>query len=269
MRERTDSKETPTATVARVTALLDTFVDSSGELGITEIANRLGLAKSVVHRLVTALAKSGYLTQAATTRRYSLGPRATRLGQAAMGQMDIRARARPVLRELARATGETATLSTIAGDERIYAEQVESAQPVRQSVQIGTRAPLYLGASGKAMLAFLPEVRRSAILARAVTSKVTTADGRRLDVKALNSELTTIRRRGFATSQAERITGAVSSAAPLFDHHNEVIGALSIASVTVRHGRADLVKFGDLVRRAAERLSTELGSSSPTREKVL
>jgi DNA-binding IclR family transcriptional regulator len=254
-----NAAETPNASVARVTALLDTFVEARSDLGVTEIATRLGLAKSVVHRLVTALTKAGYLSQTQNTHRYSLGPRATRLGQVALGQMDIRARARPILRELAAATGETATLSTLAGDERVYAEQIESTQAVRQSVHIGQAAPLYLGASSKAILAFMPERRIEAILARAAKGTVTLTDGTRLDVKALRSDLAAIRKRGFATSQAERIVGAVSSAAPVFDHHGDVVGSVSVASVSVRHGRTDLMKFGDMVRDAADRLSTELG----------
>jgi DNA-binding IclR family transcriptional regulator len=258
-RRSTTTNETPTASVARVTALLDTFVEARTDLGVTEIATRLGLAKSVVHRLVSALTKAGYLSQTANTRRYLLGPRATRLGQVALGQMDIRARARPILRELALATGETATLSTLAGDERVYAEQIESTQPVRQSVHIGSVAPLYLGASSKAILAFLPERRTEAILAHAGKPGVTLTDGSRLDVKALRADLATIRRRGFATSQGERIVGAVSTAAPVFDHHGDVIGSISVASVSVRHGKSDLVKFGEIARDAADRLSTQLG----------
>lgn len=256
---RTSPTETPTASVARVTALLDTFAEARTDLGVTEIATQLGLAKSVVHRLVSALARAGYLSQTPNTRRYSLGPRATRLGQAALGQMDIRARARPILRDLAAQTGETTTLSTLAGEERVYAEQIESTQPVRQSVQIGSTAPLYLGASGKAMLAFLPGHRSREILQRAARSNVTLTSGARLDVPALGDELATIRKRGFAVSQGERIVGAVSTAAPVFDHHGDVIGSISVASVSVRHGRSDLVKLGSVARAAADRLSTELG----------
>ena len=258
VRRTVKATETPTASVARVTALLDAFVETRTELGVTEIAVQLGLAKSVVHRLVTALTKAGYLSQT-RTRRYTLGPGATRLGQAALGQMDIRARARPILRELARASGETATLSTLAGDDRVYAEQVESTQSVRQSVSIGTAAPLYVGASSKAILAFLPERRSEAILSRAAKAGVTLASGTRLDIKALRSELAIVRRRGFATSMAERIVGAASAAAPVFDHHGEVIGSLSVASVTVRHGKGDLLRFGEMARAAADELSMELG----------
>ena len=244
--------------MGRVTALLNVFAEAPGDLGITEIADQLGLAKSVVHRLATALVKSNYLTQT-SSRRYALGPSATRLGHAALGKMDIRGRARPLLRELAAETGETATLSTLAGDGRVYAEQIESTQPVRQSVRIGEVAPLHAGASGKAILAFLPEGRRESILARLTKARVTLADGSKLDPSVLKRDLDAVRRRGFATSQAERILGATSAAAPVFDSHGDVVGSVSVASVTVRHNKADLARFGELARRYADRLSAELG----------
>jgi DNA-binding IclR family transcriptional regulator len=130
----------PTAIVGRVTAVLDAYLEAAGDLGVTELAAQLGLAKSVVHRVVSALADAQYLAHDAVSRRYSLGPRAIRLGLVAVGQMRIRERALPYLRELATQTSETATLSLLVGDHRIYAEQIESAQPVRQSVSIGASA---------------------------------------------------------------------------------------------------------------------------------
>jgi IclR family acetate operon transcriptional repressor len=258
-RRSVQRNETPTATVGRVTALLNVFAESPGDLGITEIAETLGLAKSVVHRLAAALTKAGYLTQTPGTRRYALGPSATRLGHAALGQKDIRGRARPLLRDLAAVTGETTTLSTLAGDGRVYAEQVESTHPVRQSVRIGEVAPLHAGASGKAMLAFLPETRRASVLAHLMKSRVLLADGSKLDIATLKRDLDSIRRRGFATSQAERILGATSAAAPVFDNHGDVVGSISVASVTVRHNKTDLARFGELARLCADRLSAELG----------
>jgi IclR family transcriptional regulator, acetate operon repressor len=254
---------TPTATVRRVTAVLDAFLDASGELGVTELAGRLGLAKSVVHRMVTALTEAGYLIQTGSTRRYALGPRAVRLGLAALGRINVRERALGHLRALAAETGETATLSVLVGDRRVYAEQVESDHRVRQTIQIGESAPLYLGASGKAILAALPPARRAAIVRAASDPSIRRADGSRIDAAALNRELTSIRRRGYATSQSERILGATSSAAPVFDHGGQVVGSVSVAGVTVRHGAAETERFGRLARAHAERLSAELGCPNP------
>jgi DNA-binding IclR family transcriptional regulator len=243
--------------VARVVGVLDTFVGTNRDLGVTEIAARLGLSKSVVHRLVSALAEAGYLAHDPTTRRYSLGHKAVRMGQAAVGQLDVRQRALPYLRELASATGETSTLSLLKGDQRVYAEQIESSHPVRQAVQIGATAQLFAGASGKAMLAFLPDARRSAILRRA--GKAYLSDGSLIDTRALARELEQIRRRGYATSQGERVQGAASAAAAVFDHHGNVVGCVSVAGVTLRHRRKELEQFGRLAAATAEKLSIELG----------
>jgi DNA-binding IclR family transcriptional regulator len=262
--QETDARNgLPTATVGRVTAVLDAFLEAGGDLGVTELAAQLGLAKSVVHRVVSALADAEYLAHDAATRRYSLGPRAIRLGLVAVGQMRIRERALPYLRELAAETTETATLSLLIGDYRIYAEQIESAHPVRQSIAIGSTATLYLGASGKAMLAFLPAQRVTAILRQAAQSAPLRADGTPVDIPGLSNELEDIRQRGFATSRSERVLGAASAAAPVHDHHGDVIASVSVAGVTVRHGPDDLLRFGGLARRCAERLSAQLGYAGP------
>jgi DNA-binding IclR family transcriptional regulator len=247
----------PTATVGRVTAVLDAFLEADRDLGVTELAARLGLAKSVVHRLMTALTDAEYLAHDVGSRRYSLGPKALRLGLVAVGQMRIRERALPYLRELAAETGETATLSLLVGDHRIYAEQIESAQLVRQSVPIGANAALYAGASGKAMLAFLAPARLRAIVQQAALAR--RADGQLIDADALTAEIEEIRHRGFATSQSERVLGAASAAAPVFDHHGDVVASVSVAGVTVRHGQAELHAFGRLAAHCAARLSADLG----------
>jgi IclR family transcriptional regulator, acetate operon repressor len=248
---------TPTATVARVTAVLDAFAAADTDLGVTELASHLGLAKSVVHRLVKALVDAEYVAHSPATRRYSLGPKAVRLGLVAVGQMRIRERALPYLRDLAAETGETATLSLLVGDHRVYAEQVESTQAVRQSVQIGSSAHLFLGASGKAILAFLPAPRRAAILRHVGGTRH--ADGSQVDTQALARELDQIRQRGYATSQSERVLGAASAAAPVLDHHGDVVGSISVAGVTVRHGDRELADFGVRAAACAARLSADLG----------
>lgn len=251
--------DTPTATVRRVTAVLDAFLAADRELGVTELAGRLGLAKSVIHRLVTALTDAEYLLQTAESRRYVLGPKAVRLGLVALGQLNISDRAPAYLRALAAETEETATLSVLVDDHRVYAEQVESGQTVRQTVQVGATAPLYLGASSKAILAFLPSARRTAILQAAEAVTATRADGTPIVATELAGELAAVQRRGYATSQSERVLGATSAAAPIFDRHGAVVGSISVAGVTVRHSAADLSRFGRLAREYARRLSVELG----------
>lgn len=256
------------ATVARLIAVLDAFLAAERDFGVTELAGQLGLAKSVIHRLVTALADAEYLAHDPVSRRYRLGPKAIRLGLVALSQAQLPQRARPILRALAAETGETATLSILDGDHRVYIDQVESTQPVRQTVQLGQHAPLYLGASGKAILAFLPADRRERIVREAVRQGATSIGGAPLEEQRLLRELEAARAQGFAVSESERILGAASAAAPVFDCYGQVIGSISVASVTVRHDRADLLRFGPIVRRYAERLSQDLGWPGPESDRA-
>jgi DNA-binding IclR family transcriptional regulator len=97
------------------------------------------------------------------------------------------------------------------------------------------------------------------ILRQAAASSPRRADGQPLDFDALVKELGEIRRQRFATSQSERALGAASAAAPVFGHHGDVVGAVSVAGVTVRHGQPELMRFGALAARCAGLLSAELG----------
>jgi DNA-binding IclR family transcriptional regulator len=262
--KRPRRQRTPeTSTTRRVTDVLSVFLDGRPDAGVTEIARTLSCSKSVVHRVLVALVAAGFVSTDPVSRRYRLGPKALRLGLTALAHTDIPTRALPYLRDVRDRTGETAILSLLRGDVRVYAEQVDSREPVRQSVQVGQEAPLHLGATGKAILAFMPQAERVAILARAKGARF--ADGSALRPQALEADLDRIRRRGYAISRGERIAGAVSVAAPVFDHAGNVIGSISAAGVSVRSDPARISGYGAIVRAEAEALSRELGWAGPTR----
>jgi len=141
----------------RVVAVLEAFLDGVPDLGVTELSRRLDCSKSVVHRILAALTERGFVVADPATHRYRLGPNARRLGDVASEHQDLGAQALPHLRRIRERTGETATFSARRGAVRVYVEQVESRHVVRQTVRLGEEAPLHLGASGKAILAFLPE----------------------------------------------------------------------------------------------------------------
>lgn len=246
---------------SRAIDVLTALIDSS-DVGVSELSRRFGWTKSATHRALATLAAAGFVVNDAERRRYRLGPTALRLGLAAVARADVHRLALPHLRALRDRTGETATVTVLNDDdERVYVDQVESGHPVRQIIEVGTRSPLYLGASSKAMLAHLPPARQDRVLATAGGSM--RADGTPLDVDALRDELGVIRARGFAVSRGERVAGAASVAAPVFGHDDAVLGSISIAGVTVRQSVADLEALGPLVREAALALSRELGWHPP------
>lgn len=231
------------------------------DIGITELSRRYGWPKSVTHRTIATLADAGLVSIDPLSHRYRLGPAALRLGFAALARADVHRLAGPHLHALRDRTGETATLSLLSGDTRLYVDQVESNHPVRQSIKIGSHAPLYLGGSSKVILAFLSASQQALVLAAAVGA--TYADGSPVDAKGLNADLDTIRSVGYAISRGERIAGATSVAAPIMDGRGEVIGSMSVAGVTVRQDRTALERLGPIVRDEALALSVELGWTPP------
>lgn len=244
------------STVKRAADVLLALTDLP-EVGVSELSRQLGWPKSVAHRILTTLAQSGLVAVDASTHRYRLGPAALRLGLAAIARADVHRLAIPHLRALRDHTGETATLTLLSGDSRLYVEVVESRHLVRQTIEVGSHAPLYVGGSSKAILAFLPPAEQERVLASARGAK--RADGTPLDIDKLRKELVTIRRRGYAVSLGERIAGATSVAAPIFDGRGLVIGSMSAAGVTVRQVRSNLEALGPVVRAEAHALSAQLG----------
>ena len=240
---RAKRRATRPSVARRVADVFDAFADAGGDLGVTEIARRLRCSKSVVHRILVALVEAGYLGADPATRRYRLGAKALLLARAAAPHDDLRRRAMPHLQTIRERTGETATLSVLRGSVRVYAEQLEGRHAVRQTVEVGGEAPLHLGASGKAILAFLDPSARPA-----------NARG-----SALEADLERLRRRGYAVSHAERIPGAASVAAPIFDHRGAVVGSVSAAGVLARSDARTTARYGAIVAAEARALSRELG----------
>ena len=229
--ERPEAGQT-VATVERAVDILVLFATlDSVTLGVTEIADRLGMSKAVVHRLLTSLRRRKLVDFHPDTRRYSLGPMAMRLGLAYMARLDIRRLAGPELQRLSREMHETATLSLRTGDTRVYVDQVTPAREVIMSVTIGLPYPLHAGGSSKAFLAFLPEEEIDDYLGRALSALTPQTI---VDPKRLRGELAEIRGRGWARSFGERQPGAASVAAPVLDHADYPVAVVSVCGPAER-----------------------------------
>lgn len=245
----------PPGAIDRALAVLGVVAESSSPVGVTEIARRLGLPKSVVHYHVSALVRNRFVT-AGPDRRYGLGPAARRLARAGSDHAELQARARPYLRSLHEATRETVTLSLLAGAERVYVDQIVSPHEIKMSVELGRPFPLHAGGSGKVILAWLPEPVRHGVLARPLESLTAHTP---TDRASLEAELGRIRELGTAASRSERQEGAASVAAVVFDAHG-VVGSMSVCGPEYRFDEAAIARYRPLVKAAAAGLSRELGA---------
>lgn len=227
-RQRSDSSsQRGSSGIERALDILRLFCHSESlTLGVTEIAQVLGLSKAVVHRTLSAFCAKGFLELDESTHRYRLGPESMFLGLTYLDRLDIRSSAHEVLQGLVAITGATATLSVKVGWTRVYLDQVTPSQDVKMVVQLGKPFPLHTGASSKAMLAFLDPAEQTEYidgheLIRLTPLSIT-------DPKVLREELKHIRAKGYAVSMGERDASAGSVAAPVLDYNGALLAVISV-----------------------------------------
>ncbi|MET7879409.1 IclR family transcriptional regulator [Micromonospora profundi] len=245
------------ATVVRAADLLMYFKDApTRDLGVSEIADGLGMSKAATHRMLASLRVRGLIELDETTRRYSLGIGIMQLGLAYMEHIDIRRMAHPELVRLSNRTNETATLSVrVDQRRRIYVDEVVPRREVIMSVSLGTPYPLHAGASSKAFLAFFTEDGIDRYLENALEP---VTDGTITDTAALLKELRVVRERGWARSTGERRSGAASVAAPVFDHKGAVTAVISVCGPKERF-ESEFDDCRDALLESTARLSARLG----------
>lgn len=244
------------AAIERAADILLYFTEvDSPDLGVTDIANALNMSKAAVHRVLASLRSRELIHLDADSRRYSLGPATLILGLTALSKANLRTLALEEMRTLSAETSETATLSVRSGMHRVYVDQVTPDHPYVIAVSIGRPYPLHAGSSSKAFLAFMPEDEVERYLAGSLP-QVTSST--RTDLAKLRADLASIRKRGWADSAGERLSGAASVAAPVFDDRGRVIAVLSVCGPVDRFmpRRREYVKK---LLAATQRLSTAMG----------
>lgn len=148
--------------IARAAKILRSLEDHPDGLSLAQIAARVGLARSTVQRIVTALAEEQFLISASPRSRVKLGPELIRLASAT--SIEIRPIVKPYMNTLGRELEETIDLSMIQGKSAVFIEQVPSNHRLRAVSAIGERFPLHCTANGKALLAALDDVKLKKML---------------------------------------------------------------------------------------------------------
>jgi IclR family acetate operon transcriptional repressor len=236
--------------------LLERMADAGGEVGLSELAAGRGLPLPTIHRLLRTLLASGYVRQEAN-RRYALGPRLIRLGESASRLLGVWAR--PHLARLAEATGETANMALLDGDEVVYVAQMPSRHSMRIFTEVGRRVPPHATGVGKALLAGLPADRARSLLARtgmpAVTDRTFTEPG------ALLAELERVRSEGYALDDEEQEAGVRCLAVAVPGAPRPA--AISVSGPACRLTDAAAGALVPVLHAVAQELAQTLGAAGP------
>jgi IclR family transcriptional regulator, KDG regulon repressor len=241
----------------RALAALEVLGGHSSECSLAEICRTLKLHKSTAHRLMMVLDRHRLVDKNPDTGRYRLGLKLFELGSKAIAAVDLRRHAKPYLDRLQRELGETVFFCLLDDGQVFYLEKIESQQSVRTACTVGSRAPAYCTAVGKAMLAELTEPEVNEIIRRwglkAITpNTITTA-------WALKAELRAIRGRGYAIDNEEKEPGLRCVSAAVRGESKKVLAALSVSGPAFRVTQERVPEIGAAVMLAARELSYEFG----------
>lgn len=232
--------------------LLDCFTDRE-ELGVSELARKIGVAKSTAHRLLTTLCARGLAERDEESGRYRLGLHLYELGHLAVSRIDIRNAALPLLQDMHDRTGAVAHIGVADKDEVVYLERIIGRESSAMWSGVGRRLPCATTSSGKVLYAYsarFVDGRLRGTLPAAFASD----SAKVLQYRAALQETV---KRGFAVSVDESVRGLTSVAAPVLGHDGHARAAVSLIGPTQKM-LADMQKPAKLVQLAAQKLSREL-----------
>jgi len=236
----------------RAVRLLKLFSLEKPDLTLTQLSQGADLNKTTTHRLLRALQSESLVQRNSVTGRYSLGAGLMALGVQALSSSDLRRRARPILKLLARDTGETAQLEVPVEGGMLIIDEVTGRHVVAASGNIGTSWPMHATSSGKAYIAFDSNVLDSlpdefpALTKNTITKK-----------EIIKKQSQIILKKGYSESIDELEPGYSCVGTVVYDAIGNIQGALSIGGPTHRMNTQKRMELGVVIKRASERLTPE------------
>ncbi|MBP0592161.1 IclR family transcriptional regulator [Paraburkholderia sp. LEh10] len=248
------------SSVTAAIRLLKVFSEQEPEIGISNLAKRMGLAKSTVHRLATTLVAEGLLEQNEENGRYRLGIQLFTLGALVRRRFDVSKQAVPFLHVLREQTGETVHLAVLDDTNIVYLFNLESDQAIRMRSYIGVRKPAFCTAEGQVLLAFrTPDVVARVLKAGLVSRTPNTNTDTQVFLKALEK----VRRENYSIDDEESEVGMRGIAAPVRDVSGSVVAAVGIGGPSQRLSKKTLRACVPHLLNAAEGISSTLGYRPP------
>ncbi len=226
---------------------------------MTQIAERLGMNKSAVHRHLATLERMRFVQRDPTTGVYQLGVRLLQMAYLTLESNDLRRVAAPFLRRLCDEYQETIDLAVLDDADVVFLDVVESPQRVKLAAAVGQRLPAFATASGKAILAFMPEEAVRRILGRGMP--FTTEHAAR-SPEALLEDLRQTRERGFALAAQEYEVGINAVAAPILNLSQQPIAAIAVAGPFYRLTLERMIEIGPQIVSAAREIAHELAMAA-------
>lgn len=214
------------ASVEKAVRLLELFSETTPRLALSDLVSRGGYTRTTTYRLLSTLERAGWIGRSGDL--YHLTLRVFRLGATAVGALQLRQEANPIMAELAAKCGETVYLIVPDGTRGVCVERVEGPSFVRVMVlDIGKSLPLYVGGGPLALLAH----RQDLITTVLADQPLITPTGHTQTEKALLQTLADIRQQGYSRSVEDVTNGVGAFGAPIFNADGLAVAAISVGGL--------------------------------------
>jgi DNA-binding IclR family transcriptional regulator len=247
--------------VARSIELLRVLAGAARGLGVTEAAERIGVAKPTAHALLRTLEAAQMVVQDRDSGKYRLGPALLELGNAYLETHELRARSVVWADTLAARVNEAVWVGVLSGDHVLVVHHAFRPEGAVQILEVGAVLPWHACALGKAIVAHVADAERTALLGGALP---VLTGGTVTDRKKLAAQLDRVRSTGYALEDGEATIGDAGVAAPVFARDDGVAGAIGLVG-PVERLLAPQARDGYAVavRDTARLLSRDLGAGRP------
>jgi DNA-binding IclR family transcriptional regulator len=231
---------------------------NSPRLGVTEISERLGIAKATVHGLLRTLEQRELIEQEPDSGKYRLGAAMLQLGNSFLDNHELRARSLMWAGSLAMRVGEAVRVGVMNGTTVLIVHHVFRPDNSVQILEVGASIPWHACALGKAVVAFVSPARRTALLA----ADLSPLTGRTMtEPSLLRTSLEGVSTLGIAVEDQEAVVGEAEIASPVFDHRGQPAGAIGVVGPVERllpDGPAPALVAA--VKEAGHGLSRDMGA---------
>ncbi|WP_407267793.1 IclR family transcriptional regulator [Radiobacillus sp. PE A8.2] len=238
--------------------ILEALMDSENkEMGITEVANKTGLNKSTLHRIMQALVERDYIIRNEQTKKYRLGYKILQFNFALLDNLEVKRVAHPYLVELGNKTAETIHLIQRDGNNAVYIDKIDPPHSVALLSYVGKRILLHATAGGKIILAHLSKEERQEIYDKVGLQNKTKRTIS--DRETLEKEIVEIQQTGYSYNLAEDREDVNAVAAPIYEVGGRLAAVVVVAGPSYRLTKEMIDTHTELLLATAKTISEKLG----------
>lgn len=251
----------PQNTIKSLDRALEVLVNMGEMQGgtLSEIAGALDQSPATVYRALTTFQGRGFADFDEQSQQWNVGPAAFLTGSHFLRRTSLVERARPIMRDLMEATGETANLGIERDGKVLFLGQVETHATIRAFFPPGTAAAMHSSGIGKALLSRMDDKRQRQVLAAGQLEQFT--EFTLTEPETIIADLHASKLRGYAIDGEERNLGMRCIAAPVFNVFGEVVAGISVSGPTTRITPGRIEALAIPVMDAAARLTRAIGGN--------